>query len=239
MVPPGWLEPRRLGRVRRSRPVAGLSFAAAMHDLGPRRSILLAVMSSVALIIAACGTAVPTSSPLPVLPTAGPPTTGEVATVPPTMVVEESEAPEASDPDPGSPGTPPCPTDELKASRGSTQVEGDERITEVILVSAGTCSIDAYPTLLLEDGSNRIVVAASAGGPGGIDLVPGVAYTSDVRISNWCLGDPDYPMRIGILHGIETLLVTGDSFPDEGDLPACVHEDADPALSGTAWQPAP
>ena len=210
-----------------------------MHDLRPRRSVLLAVAFSLALVMAGCGTVTPTSSPLPVLPTAGTPTVGEVPTAPPTMVVEESEAPEPSDTDTGSPGTPPCQIDELKASRGLIEVMGEERTTEVILVSAGTCSVDAFPTLLMEDGSDRILVAAKAGGPGGIDLVPGVAYASEVRLSNWCLGEPEFPVRIGILHGIETLLVTGDSFPSEGDLPACVHEDADPSLSGTAWQPAP
>ena len=209
-----------------------------MHDLRLRRRLPLAVAISAALVLAACGTAVPTASPLPAIPTAAPPT-AEEATISPTMVPVESEAPEATDTDTGSPGTPPCEISDLKASRGITEVNADERVTEVVLVSAGTCSVDAYPTLLLEDAKDRILVAANPAGPGGIDLVPGVAYTTDVRLSNWCLGDPDYPVSIGIVHGIETLLVTGDSFPDEGDLPACVHEDADPALSGTAWAPQP
>ena len=161
----------------------------------------------------------------------------ETATPEPTLVPIESDAPDPTDSDTGSPGTPPCEIEELKASRGITEVNADERITEVVLVSAGTCSIDAFPTLLLEDAKHRILVAANAAGTGGIDLVPGVAYSTEVRLSNWCLGEPDYPVSIGILHGIGTLSVTGDSFPDEGDLPPCVHEDVDPALSGTGWAP--
>lgn len=210
-----------------------------MYDLRRRRSVLLAAMSLAALVVVGCGEVLPTSSFGMPLPGTAAPRSDEPETPSPTLVPIESEAPEPSDTDTGSPGTPPCAIDELKASRGITQVEADERVTELVLVAAGTCSVDAYPTLLLEDARSRILVAANAGGPGGIDLVPGVAYTSGVRLANWCLADPDYPVRIGILHGIETLLVTGDSFPDEGDAPPCVHEDADPVLSGTAWQPSP
>ena len=147
--------------------------------------------------------------------------------------------PEPSDTDTGAPGTPPCDISALKASRGITEVDADDRTTEVVLVAADTCSVDADPTLLLQDGDGNVLVAASPGGPGGIDLVGGVAYTTLLRLSNWCLGEPAYPVRIGITHAARTLLVTGDSFPDDGDLPPCVHEDADPVLTGTAWAPAP
>ena len=208
---------------------------------GVRQGLLRAgfVVAATA-ILAACGTPFPSASPLPSLP----PAPSAVPTDEPDSFeipsfVPETDPPEPSDLDTGSPGTPPCPIDELKASRGITEVNGDERITEVVLVAAGTCSIDAWPTLLLEDARSNILVAANAAGPGGLDLVPGVAYSTEIRLSNWCLGEPDYPVSIGILHGIATLQVTGDSFPDEGDLPACVHEDASPSLSGTAWQPAP
>ena len=212
-----------------------------MRDRLQRRSSTLALaVAGASLLLAACGTAVPTASPLPVLPTAAAPTIGEPATVPPTMVVEESEAPEPTFTDTGAPGTPPCGIDELKASRGITQVEGDERVTEILLVAAGTCSVDAFPTLFLQDDGGMKLVMADAAGPGGIDLVGGVAYVSAIRLSNWCLvGDPAYPVSIGIKHATGTLMVTGDSFPDEGDLPACLFQDSEPLLAATAWQPRP
>jgi len=210
-----------------------------MYDLRRRRSVLLAVALSAALGVTACGEVLPTSSFGMPLPGTAAPRSVEPETPAPTVVPAESEAPEPTDTDTGTPGTPPCAIDELKASRGITEVDADERVTEVVLVAAGTCSVDAYPTLLLQDAKEHILVAANPAGGGGIDLVGGVAYSSEVRISNWCLDEPDYPVSIGVVQGIGTLLVTGDSFPDEGDLPPCVHEDADPVLSGTAWQPSP
>lgn len=204
----------------------------------PRPAATIALVATLTLLVTACGTATPTASPLPVLPTAAPRTAAEL-TPEPTPVPAESEPPEPTDDDIGTPGTPPCPINELKASHGSTQVDADDRVTELVLVAAGTCSIDAWPELVLEDGRGKLLISAPAGGQGGIDLVGGVAYTSQVRLSNWCLGDPSYPVTIGIIHGVQTLKVSGDSFPEEGALPACAHEDADPELTGTAWQPAP
>lgn len=214
-----------------------------MNDRRHRRSaipplLVLAVLLAAGAGLAACD-ALP-ATPFPSLPPATPaPTATEIATPEPTMVPPESLEPEPTDTDTGSAGTPPCAGDELKASRGITAVDGDERVTEVVLVAAETCSIDAWPTLLLEDGRDKVLVVANATGAGGIDLVGGVAYTSEVRLSNWCLGEPSYPVSIGIVEGVATVLVTGDSFPDEGDLPACLHQDADPVLSGTAWAPSP
>lgn len=193
-----------------------------------------------AMLLSACGTPVPTPSPLPSIAPAPSPLPTEVPdTFDIPSFTPETDPPEPSDTDTGSPGTPACAVDALKASRGITEVDGDDRTTEVVLVAADTCSIDAYPTLLLQDADSNIVVAANPAGPGGIDLVGGVAYSSEVRLGNWCLDEPSYPVSIGILQGIQTLLVTGDSFPEEGDLPACLHEDADPVLSGTAWSPKP
>lgn len=208
---------------------------------GARAAVRLAALFAVATVafaLAACGSPSPTASPLPVLPTIVPPSE-PAATPEPTPVPADSEPPEPTDDDTGTAGTPPCTSAELKASHGITQADGDDRVTELILVAAETCSIDAYPALLLEDGRGKLLFAASAAGSGGIDLVGGVAYTSQVRLGNWCLGEPGYPVSIGIIEGVETITVTGDSFPDEGDLPPCAHEDADPELSGSAWQPAP
>ena len=204
-----------------------------MHHPRPRRALPLAVVA-VAAFLAACGqaTSTPTPTATPAPATISPPTAAPTATP-----VEATASPDPTAIDTGSPGTPACAIEDLKASRGITEVDGDDRTTEVVLVAAGTCSVNAWPTLLLEDADSNILAAANAGGTGGIDLVPGVAYTSTVRLSNWCLGEPSYPVRIGILQGIGTLLVTGDTFPDEGDLPPCVHQDADPVLSGTAWAP--
>lgn len=215
-----------------------------MHDRTERRHpvrflSLVAVFLAASAIVAACGS----TTPAPTLPSLRPATAA-----PPSEPIDtlglpsfdpETDAPEPSDANPGSPGTPACAAGELKASRGITEADGDERIAEVVLVAAGTCSIDAWPTLRLEDADGKVLVAASAAGTGGIDLVGGVAYTSQVRLSNWCLGEPAWPVSIAVVEGTHTLQVTGDSFPDEGDLPACVHEDADPMLTGTAWQPTP
>jgi len=141
--------------------------------------------------------------------------------------------------DTGSAGTPPCEPGALKASHGIMEVDADDRTTEVVLVSADTCSVDAYPTLLLQSAEGRVLVAANPLGAGGIDLIPGVAYTSDVRLSNWCLAAPAWPVSIGIVHEGGTIRVTGDSFPDEGAPPPCVYADADPTLTGSAWSPSP
>jgi hypothetical protein len=217
---------------------ARLSFGPAMRDRLQRRSMPL-LIAVTAVVMAGCGTALPSATALPALPVHTTPAEPTPESPQPTMVPVESDEPEPSDADTGSPGTPPCDVGALKASRGITEVRADERVTEVLLVAADTCSIDAYPALLLEDSGGTVLVAVSSAGPGGIDLVPGVAYTSEVRLANWCLGDPAYPVSIGIIHGIATVVVTGDSFPDEGDLPPCAHEDADPVLSGSAWQPRP
>jgi hypothetical protein len=219
-----------------------------MHDRRQRRrptpilpvvAVGLALLLAAAASLAACGSTLP-ATPLPSLPPATPaPPTEPVETFEVPSFEPETDAPEPTDTDTGSPGTPPCAVGELKASRGITEADADDRLTEVLLKSAATCSVDAFPTLVLRDSDGRVLVSAEAGGTGGTDLVGGVAYTSQVRLSNWCLGEPAYPATIGIVHGTATLLVTGDSFPDEGDSPPCVHGDADPVLTGTAWQPMP
>ena len=209
-----------------------------MHPRRQRRSIPIApLLAVIGLLSVGCGQATSTVAPTVLSPTPTPvvPTPSPA----PTVVPVETDEPIPSDTDTGSPGTPPCAVAALKASRGITEVDGDDRTTEVILKAADTCSVDAFPALLLEDGTGKVLVVASAGGPGGIDLVGGVAYTTTVRLGNWCLGEPSYPVRIAIQQGSNSLLVTGDSFPDEGDLPPCAHDDADPSLSGTAWQPSP
>jgi hypothetical protein len=215
-----------------------------MHDHRQRRHPdrvlpLLAVLLLAGASFGACGSTTPSATLPSLRPATAAPPSEPIDTLGLPSFDPETDAPEPSDTDTGSPGTPPCAVGELKASRGITDADADDRVTEVLLKSAGTCSVDAFPTLLLRDADGRVLVRSAAGGTGGTDLVGGVAYTSQIRLANWCLGEPAYPVTIGIVQGTATLLVTGDSFPDEGDPPPCVHEDADPVLTGTAWQPTP
>jgi hypothetical protein len=199
--------------------------------------LLAAFATLAAALLLACGSTVPTASPLPSLPplpAATPtevPDTFDIPSFPP-----ETDPPEPTDNDTGSPGTPPCAIDAVKASHGLIESDGDDRTTEVVLVAADTCSVDAYPALVLADANGKALVRAGEAGAGAIDLVGGVAYTSEVRIANWCL-DAAFPVEIRVLHGAAAIRVTGDSFPDQDNLPPCVHQDAAPVLSGTGWTP--
>ncbi len=112
------------------------------------------------------------------------------------------------------------------------------RITEVVLVSAVACSIDAFPALGLRDATDAALVGAPSSGPGRIDLVAGTAYTSNVRLANWCAAQPAFPLTLEIVLSGAELAVTGTSFPDEGDLPPC-NGSGGPILEGTAWTATP
>jgi hypothetical protein len=194
-------------------------------------------MLAAALILAGCSTAVPTASPLPSLPPAPSalPTEAEDTFDIPSLV-PDTDPPEPTDNDTGSPGTPACEVGSVKASHGLIESDGDDRTTEVVIVAADTCSVDAYPALLLEASDKQLLVHAAAAGAGAIDLVGGVAYTSQVSISNWCI-DAAFPVEIRIEHEGSAIVVTGDSFPDDANLPPCVHQDAHPVLNATAWAP--
>ncbi|HJP89392.1 MAG TPA: hypothetical protein VJ850_10195 [Candidatus Limnocylindrales bacterium] len=201
---------------------------------GPRLLLGLAV---VATLLVACSTTAPSPSPLPSLPPAPAATPTDVPdTFDIPSFTPETDPPEPTDTDTGSPGTPPCDIDAVKASHGLIDSDGDDRTTEVVLVAADTCSIDAYPELSLADSKGHVVAQADAAGAGAIDLVGGVAYTTEVRVSNWCI-DVAPPVAIRIAHDGASIVVTGDSFPDPDNLPPCVHQDAPPVLSGTAWAP--
>ena len=192
---------------------------------------------SAALLLAACALAcAPAPSATPAAnatagPTAG--ATGQVASEPAT-----TSAPEPTVADTGTAGTPPCLLADLKASHGLIEGAAGSRLTEVVLVAAGTCSVDAFPAFRLRDASGAGLVGGTSAGPGAIDLVPGVAYTSSVRIANWCAPEPSFPLALEIVLGEDELPVTGDSFPEEGDLPPCSGEGA-PVLEGTGWTPNP
>lgn len=164
----------------------------------------------------------PTTTTASVAPTAGASTPAETLAPLPTAI------------DTGSAGTPPCIVADLKASHGLVEGAAGSRLTEVIIVSAVTCSIDAYPTLGIRDADGTALLGGPAIGPGGIDLVPGVAHVSQVRLSNWCAPEPAFPLELEVIIDGAELPVTGGSFPDDGDLPPC-NGDGGPILEGSAW----
>ncbi len=160
----------------------------------------------------------------------------QAATLTPTAVPTAAAtlAPLPTAVDTGSAGTAPCLVADLKASHGLVEGAAGSRLTEVILVSSVTCSIDAYPTLGLRDADGTALLSGPAIGPGGIDLVPGVANVSQVRLANWCAPEPAFPLELEIIISGAELPVTGGSFPDDGDLPPC-NGDGGPILEGSAW----
>jgi hypothetical protein len=166
-------------------------------------------------------------------PTSTPPSATSQPTIPPA-----TEEPVPTPVDTGSAGTPACLLADLKASHGLVEGAAGSVLTEVVLVSATTCSVDAFPALALRDVTGDALVGAPSAGPGAIDLVAGVAYKSEVRLANWCAPEPEFPVSLEIVMGSEELAVTGTSFPDDGDLPPCNGEGG-PVLEGTGWEPAP
>jgi hypothetical protein len=193
--------------------------------LGGRSAAIL-----LAATVLACAPA--PSATAPTNATDGPTTgaTGQVGS-PPT-----GASPEPTAVDTGSAGTPPCLLADLKASHGLIEGAAGSRLTEVVLVAAETCSVDAFPAFRLRDASGAGLVGGTSAGPGAIDLVPGVAYTSEARVANWCAPEPAFPLALEIVLGEQELAVTGGSFPEEGDLPPCSGDGA-PILEGTAWTP--
>ena len=167
-------------------------------------------------------------------PTLAPASTASVAPTAGAASPAETLAPLPTALDTGSAGTPPCTVADLKASHGLVEGAAGSRLTEVIIVSAVTCSIDAYPTLGIRDAGGTALLSGPAIGQGGIDLVPGVAHVSRVRLSNWCAPEPAFPLELQVLIDGGELPVTGGSFPDDGDLPPC-SGDGGPTLEGSAW----
>ncbi len=138
----------------------------------------------------------------------------------------------------GRDGTSPCTAADLKASHGLVEGAAGSRLTEVVLVTAVTCSIDAFPVLGLRDATGAAIVGGVAAGSGRIDLSPENAYASSVRFANWCNAEPAFPLELTVRLGSEELAVTGGSFPDEeGGMPPCNGESVPPTLEGGAWTP--
>ena len=111
--------------------------------------------------------------------------------------------------------------------------------TEVVLVSPVTCSVDAYPVLGLRDAGGHALVGGTVAAAGRLDLVAGTSYSSAVRLANWCLPEPDFPLALAIRLGQAELPVTGGSFPEEDSgMPPCNGEGG-PILEGRAWEAIP
>ena len=192
----------------------------------------LAALAVLVGVLAACDQAASTAPPIsqPSIETTtvpASPTAGSSATIEPETTPEDT----------ATAGTPPCTLDVLKASHGLVEVAADARLTDLVLVSADTCSVGAFPALVLHDAGGAVLVSGVPLGSGGIDLVPGVAYTSQVTLDGWCRDEPAFPLSLGLLLDGHELAVTGESFPDDGDLPPC--SGGGPTLQASAWEPTP
>ena len=203
-----------------------------MTERGARAGL----MALVCLLSIACGPSTPapstgpTSAATPALLQSNEPAMTVLPTDPPV----DEPAPTATDD--GTAGTPPCELFDLKASHGLVEATADTRSTEVVLVAGLTCSIDAFPTFGLVDAKGGSIETGDGGGPGALDLVPGVAYTTEVTVTGWCLADPEFPVNLRLMTATGAVDVTGDAFLD-GDLPDC-SAGTGPTIEASAWEPA-
>lgn len=181
--------------------------------------------------VVACGTAAPTSSPAPVAsaPTETLPPTLTPAT--PTPIVTPTPVPTPV----GGIGV--CGTADLKASHGLVEGAAGSIITQVVLESNADCTVETSPSLGLQDKAGSAVVTATPAGPGTIELHAGSAYTSQVRIANWCDPEPAFPLALILWIDGDKLVVTGGSFPD-GGMPGCLGSGG-VRLESTAWVVSP
>ncbi|HYK95343.1 MAG TPA: hypothetical protein VE011_05710 [Candidatus Dormibacteraeota bacterium] len=130
-----------------------------------------------------------------------------------------------------------CATADLKASHGLAEGAAGSIITQVVLESNSHCTVETSPSLGLQDKSGSALVAQTPAGPGTIELHAGVAYTSQVRIANWCAPEPAFPLALILWIDGEKLIVTGGSFPD-GGMPGCLGSGG-VQLESTAWVASP
>ena len=210
----------------------------ASVPVAARASAVLAAVL-LALGLAACQVSPSTSATYQPI-TAGPvtPAPSLAPTLAPTEVPPTVTPTVAATPVPSSvAGSPGCTAADLKASHGITDGAAGSLFTEVLLVSNSTCSIDAFPALGLRDSTGTAILGGASGGPGRIELTPGVPYTSNVRVSNWCADEPSFPLELELIVGSEEVAVTGGSFPEDG-VPPCNGEGG-PILEGTEWVPGP
>jgi hypothetical protein len=197
---------------------------------------LLAVLLAASSCVLGCGIASPAS---PAATASGAPSTPSVTAEPTaTEPVEAEPTGESTDTPVATAASVACTAADLKASHGLVEGGAGSRLTEVVLVSGAACSVDAFPILGLRDADGNALVAGPQGGPGQVDLVPGTAYTSVVKLGNWCSAEPAYPVSLEIRLQSGELAVTGGSFPAEGDMPPC-NGDGGAILGGGAWTASP
>jgi hypothetical protein len=201
---------------------------------GPTR-LAVTLAASGLLVLAGCS-GTPSPSPAPPTTPVASATPIVVTPAPATPTAQPLETPAPTVPPPA--GAAPCAPADLKASHGFVEGAAGSRLTTIVLVSAMTCSIDAFPALGLRDGNGAIAVGASASGTGRLDVVAGDSYEANVRIANWCADQPVFPLTLEIVLGSESVTVTGGSFPEEGDLPPC-NGAIGPILEATGWEAAP
>lgn len=203
-----------------------------------RRGLLGALLLAAAVIACDPAPSAPSApSPTPAAPTLGTPSLEP--TVPPSQSVP-TVGPVETPTDTAVAGKPPCEPGDLKASHGLVEASGDTRLTEVVLVTAAACSVDAIPGVQVRDGAgNLLAQRAAAPEVAAIVLTSGVAYAAEVQITNWCIGEQTLPLTLEImLVDEEYVVVTGSSFPDETDLPPCVGA-GEPVLNATGWVATP
>lgn len=180
----------------------------------------------VAGLVAACGSPTPTALPnVTTGPTIGPATAGPPSAEPTALATTTA-------------GAPPCAAADLKASHGLVEGAAGSVLFEVVLVAATACSIDAFPTLGIRDAGGAAIVGGVASGSGRLDLSPDASYSSAVRLSNWCITDPSFPLTLEIRLGADELAVTGPLFEDSSDLPPCNGEGG-ANLEAQAWASGP
>lgn len=183
--------------------------------------------------LVACGPATPTASPAADTPSpaATPGPTLTPATPSPLPSAAASAAPTAAA------GTTPCSVADLKASHGLVDGAAGSIITEVVLEANSDCTVETAPALGLQDKSGSALITATPAGPGSIQLTAGNAYTSQIRIANWCKPEPAFPLTLVLWIDDEKLNVTGGSFP-EGGMPGCLGTGG-VRLESTAWVVSP
>lgn len=210
-----------------------------MHDRRGQLQAPVAVILRLAVaaaLFAACGEVTPSPSVVPVGTAAVTPSPAAPTGAPSPPPV--TQAPVATPEPTQAAGAPPCTAADLKATHGIVEGAAGSQLTEVVLVAGIACSIDAFPALGLRDAAGTALVGSPSAGPGRIDLVAGSGYTSAVRLANWCVADPAFPVTLEIRLGDQELPVTGSSFPTEGDPPAC-NGGGGPILEGGPWTLSP
>ena len=197
-----------------------------------RANRLALACSLVAVLAAGCGpstsTVAPATSTPVVPPTEGPtltPATPPPATTAPTTAATLAGAV--------------CGPSDLKASHGLVDGAAGSVFTQVVLEANSSCTVDATPSVGLQDKNGTAVVPDTAASGGPFQLEAGKAYTSTVRFANWCGSNPAFPVSLIIWIDGDKLVVTGGSFPSDG-MPGCLGAPGSAAtLDATPWAVSP